>query len=188
MIKPLSIPKKIPSSNDQTPSAVLQSRAFSIGLRYREMDEGETSYCGLCCSDCIPSREEFFSLADSFDEMLKELQFEQYAELKSGVIEEFEEYPKFLSVLHHIRGLRCSRPCRLGGGYPLCGIRQCARDKSFSGCWQCKARQDCSLPDRLRTIHPHIDYHLDLIQQMGPAGWFLKRKEHYRWQVEDKFG
>jgi hypothetical protein len=150
------------------------------------MDEKFTSYCGLCCIDCIPSCAELFSLADSFDKMLKDLQFEHYAELKSGVMEEFRDYPTFLSVLHHIRGLRCSGPCRLGGGDPRCRIRQCAQDKGFSGCWQCNTRQDCERLDRLRTIHPHIDYHLDLIQQMGPAGWFLERKEHYRWQVKDK--
>lgn len=152
------------------------------------MDERLTSYCGLCCCDCIPSRAEFFSLVDSLDEMLKDLQFEHYAELKSEVHEEFSEYPAFLSVLQQIRGLRCSAPCRSGGGNPGCKVRQCVKDKGFSGCWECRVRTDCSLLDRLRTIHPHIDEHLDLIQQMGPAGWFLKRKEHYRWQVNDKKG
>jgi hypothetical protein len=157
-------------------------------MRYSKMDENFTSYCGLCCTDCIPSRVEFFSLVYSFDEMLKDIQFEHYAELKSEVTEEFRRYPEFLSVLHHIRGLRCSRLCRLGGGNPQCRIRQCAKEKGFSGCWQCTVRPDCSLIDRLRDIHPHIDEHLDLIRQMGTAGWFLKRKEHYRWQVKDKKG
>jgi hypothetical protein len=146
------------------------------------MDENLTSYCGLCSSDCIPSRSEFFMLADKLEEMLKELQFEHYAELKSEKNEEFRNYPAFLAVLHHIRELRCSRPCRCGGGYPQCTIRQCAQDKGFSGCWQCRERPGCSLLDRLRTVHPHFNYHLDLIQEMGPAAWFSKREEHYRWQ------
>jgi hypothetical protein len=47
------------------------------------MDESLTSYCGLCCADCIPSREEFFTLVSSLEEMLAELKFEHYAELKS---------------------------------------------------------------------------------------------------------
>jgi hypothetical protein len=150
------------------------------------MDENLTSYCGLCCGDCIPSRAELFSLTDSLDAMLEDMQFGHYAELKSDVTEEFRDYPKFLNVLHKIRGLRCSSPCRLGGGKPDCTIRQCAQEKGFSGCWQCSARRDCSLLDRLRTVHPYIDEHLDLIQRMGPAGWFEKRKEHYRWQVKGK--
>jgi hypothetical protein len=149
------------------------------------MDENLTSYCGLCCCDCIPSHAEFFSLVDSLDEMLEDLQFEQYAELKSDMNENFRNYPEFRSVLHQIRRLRCSGPCRLGGGKPGCTIRQCAQDKSLSGCWQCNERRGCSLLDRLRTIHPHLDEHLDLIRETGPAGWFLKRKEHYRWQVKD---
>lgn len=68
------------------------------------MDESLTSYCGLCCADCIPSREEFFALVNKLDEMLEELRFEHYAELKSEINEEFKEYPKFLSILHHMKG------------------------------------------------------------------------------------
>jgi Protein of unknown function (DUF3795) len=150
------------------------------------MDESLTSYCGLCCSDCIPSRADFFELVDNLDTMLNDLQFEHYAELKSEQNQKFREYPTFLSVLHEIQKLRCTGPCRNGGGYPQCTIRQCAKDKGFSGCWQCSARPDCALLDRLRTVHPHLDYHLDLIQEMGPAEWCAKRKAHYRWQVKGK--
>jgi hypothetical protein len=39
------------------------------------MDESLTSYCGLCCSDCIPSCEEFFTLVSRLEEMLGELKF-----------------------------------------------------------------------------------------------------------------
>lgn len=145
------------------------------------MDESLTSYCGLCCADCIPSHEEFFTLVSRLQEMLGELKFEHYAELKSGLNEEFKEYPKFLSILRQIKGLRCSSPCRLGGGYPGCEIRQCAQSKGFKGCWQCEARRGCPLLERLRLIHPNLDYHLDLIDELGPANWFEKRGKHYRW-------
>jgi hypothetical protein len=145
------------------------------------MDESLTSYCGLCCADCIPSREEFFSLVGRLEQMLEELKFGHYAELKSESNEEFKEYPKFLSILRHIKALRCTKPCRLGGGYPRCEIRQCAQSKSLKGCWQCEFRQSCTLLDRLRGIHPNLDYHLDLIEKMGPASWFEMRKKHYKW-------
>jgi len=145
------------------------------------MDESLTSFCGLCCIDCIPSREEFFALVNRLDEMLGELQFEHYAELKSEINEEFKEYPKFLSILHHIKGLRCASPCQLGGGNPQCKIRLCAQSKGLKGCWQCQARRGCSLLDRLRGIHPNLDNHLDLIEEMGPANWFEMRKKHYKW-------
>lgn len=152
------------------------------------MDESLTSYCGLCCSDCIPSREVFFTLVNRFGEMLEELQFEHYAKLKSEVVEEFKEYPKFLSILQHMKELRCSSPCQLGGGNLQCKIRLCAKGKDLKGCWQCQAHRECTLLDRLRSIHPNLDYHLDLIKEMGPANWFEKRREHYRWQVKAEQG
>lgn len=117
-------------------------------------------------------------------EMLDELRFGHYAELKSEINEEFKEYPKFLLILHHIKGLRCASPCQLGGGDPQCKIRLCAQSKRLKGCWQCQARSECTLLDRLRGVHPNLDYHLDLIEEMGPGNWFEKRKEHYRWQVK----
>jgi hypothetical protein len=148
------------------------------------MDEGLTSYCGLCCADCIPSHQEFFDLVNRLAEILEELRFRHYAELKSEINEEFKEYPKFLSILHHIKELRCANPCQLGGGNPQCKIRLCAQSKKLRGCWQCQARSECTLLDRLRSVHPNLDYHLDLIEEMGPGNWFKKRKEHYRWQVK----
>ena len=71
------------------------------------MDESLTSYCGLCCADCISSCEEFFTLVSRLNELFETLKFEHYAELKSGLNEEFKEYPKFLSILRQIKGLRC---------------------------------------------------------------------------------
>jgi hypothetical protein len=150
------------------------------------MIEGLTAYCGLCCIDCIPSREEFFKLVNDFDEVLGELKFEHYAELKSEVVEEFKEYPKFLSILCQIKSLHCSSPCQSRGGNPQCKIRQCAQSKDLKGCWQCKDRQECTLLDRLWGIHPNVDYYLDLIEEMKPVNWFKKRKEHYQWQVDAK--
>jgi hypothetical protein len=147
------------------------------------MDEKFTSYCGLCCADCIPSCEAFFALVKKLDEMLEAIQFEHYAELKSGKNVEFKEYPKFLSILHHIKGLRCVVPCQLGGGNPQCKIRLCAQNKNLKGCWECQTRRECALLVSLRDIHPNLDYHIDLIEEMGPANWFEKRKEHYRWQM-----
>lgn len=55
--------------------------------------------------------------------------------------------------------------------------------KTLEGCWQCQVRSECALLDLLRGVHPNLDYHLDLIEEMGPGNWFEKRREHYRWQV-----
>jgi hypothetical protein len=146
------------------------------------MDEKLTAYCGLCCADCIPSCEELFALVDRLDQMFGQLEFDQYAKLKSAQHKEFEDYPTFLSVLRQIKNLRCPVPCRQGGGRSSCEVRLCAQSKGLKGCWECKDRRECRLLDRLRRIHPNLDYHLDLIADMGPAQWFEKRREHYVWQ------
>ena len=94
------------------------------------MDETLTAHCGLCCADCIPSREELFALADRLDQMLEQLQFDKYAELKSAQnIKDFEDYPTFLSVLHQIKQLRCPAPCRQGGRKSKCEVRDCVQRK-----------------------------------------------------------
>ena len=54
-----------------------------------KMDEKLTSYCGLCCADCMPSCEELFAPVDRLDQMLEQLQFDLYAELKSAQHVEF---------------------------------------------------------------------------------------------------
>lgn len=147
------------------------------------MDENLTAYCGLCCADCIPSNAGFFSLIEKLEDMLEDLQFKKYAELKSETDGVFNDYPKFVSVLKSMKGLRCSGPCRLGGGKKECAVRDCALSKGLEGCWECVSRPGCNMLARLRTIHPNLDYHLDLIKELGAEKWFEKRKEHYRWQV-----
>jgi hypothetical protein len=54
-----------------------------------KMDEKLTAYCGLCCADCMPSCEELFALVERLDQMLEQLQFDLYAELKSAQHVEF---------------------------------------------------------------------------------------------------
>ncbi len=149
------------------------------------MDERLTSYCGLCCSDCIPSRASFFALADGLERELVALRFDEYAALKGEGDETFRDYPTFLSVLEAIRELRCPGPCREGGGKPGCAIRDCARERGHEGCWECETRPLCERLARLRAAHPHLDPHLDLIHELGPAGWFEQRQAHYRWQLRE---
>jgi len=148
------------------------------------MDKIFTAWCGLCCADCIPSNEAFFSLIRSLDDMLGKTQFEEYARLKSEKNPIFKEYLVFLKVLREIKSLQCTSPCRNGGGKSGCEVRNCAQNKGYDGCWECDGRRTCSLLDPLRRVHPNIDYHLELIKQYGPEEWFQKRRAHYRWQQD----
>lgn len=81
-----------------------------------DMEKKFTAYCGLCCLDCIPSNTEFFSLIERLERMLEELQFDEYAKLKSKKQSLFNEYPMFIKILREIKDLRFAFPCREGGG------------------------------------------------------------------------
>jgi len=146
------------------------------------MDKKFTAYCGLCCLDCIPSNGELFSLLHRLDGMLEKLQFNEYAKLKSKKQTIFNEYPTFVNILKEISNLRCTLPCREGGGKPNCEVRQCVLNHGYDGCWECESRRSCELLEPLRQIHPNLDLHLDLILELGPEKWFEKRGAHYKWQ------
>ncbi len=146
------------------------------------MNDKFTSYCGLCCLDCIPSNAEFFSSIRKLDEMLTQLQFNEYAKLKTPEHPKLSEYNAFLDVLKEIQSLQCAAPCRLGGGNPECKVRLCCQSKKYRGCWECDGRNACTLLDRLKQVHPNLLYHLDLIKHHGPDKWVQKRKAHYKWR------
>lgn len=136
------------------------------------MNERLTACCGLCCVDCIPSHSELFALVNDLDRVLEDLRFEEYAALKADGNTTFRDYASFRSVFRAIRDLRCPGPCRERGGIRLCAIRDCAQERGDEGCWQCGTRSGCRGLDRLRTVHPHLDAHLDLIAELGPSSWF----------------
>ncbi len=87
------------------------------------MDEDRllTTYCGLYCKDCIPSRKDLFTLAARLEEMLQELGFDKYAALKAEQTywcqanAVFNKYPEFIEVLKAISGLECNSLCTTGG-------------------------------------------------------------------------
>ena len=145
-------------------------------------DSGYTSYCGLYCRDCIPSDSGLFLAAEGLQEHMQERRFEEYARIKARANTLFEKYAEFSELLQAIINLKCSAPCRQGGGKAVCPIRDCAQSKGFPGCWECELRQECELLAPLRPIHPNIDYHLDLIIQAGMDNWIAGRKNHYSWE------
>jgi hypothetical protein len=116
--------------------------------------------------------------------MLQDLQFEEYAKLKSIKNPIFNDYPAFLRMMREIKSLRCSGPCREGGGNPDCKIKRCVQSKALEGCWQCGEHGDCGLLSRLKKVHPNLDCHLQMIRDYGPKDWLEKRKAHYGWQRE----
>jgi hypothetical protein len=149
-----------------------------------------TCYCGLYCLDCIPSKKDLYETAAKLKEMLEQLNFDKYAELKanqtywSKANEAFKHYPQFIEVLQAIRGLECAVYCREGGGYKegRCEVRNCAVNKQIAGCWECADYRSCKLLEPLLKFHPNLLHHLELIKTEGVENWAGKRKGHYYWQ------
>jgi hypothetical protein len=140
-----------------------------------------TSYCGLYCADCIPSRKDLFARVRELEGMLGELRFEKYAELKSSRHAAFRDYAGFLEVLRSIAKLECPAPCREGGGDPECAVRRCAVSGHRDGCWECGDYKTCEKPERLKGIHVNLERHLDLIRSEGVEAWAPGRGKHYSW-------
>jgi hypothetical protein len=153
-------------------------------------DNGQlTTYCGLYCKDCIPSKTELYRLAARLQELLEELNFNEYAKLKAGQTywseanSAFRHYAEFLDMLKAIRGLECTSPCREGGGWKggRCAIRNCAIEKGVPGCWDCGEYKACQHLEPLLKFHPNLAYHLELIRSEGIDKWAAKRRGHYPW-------
>ena len=148
-----------------------------------------TAYCGLYCGDCIPSKTKLYRLAARLEDLLKELKFDKYAELKAGhsywsdANSAFKDYPRFISVLQAIRGLECKSSCRKSGGWKgdRCMVRNCAMEKGLYGCWECEQYKTCRHMEPLLKFHPNLAHHLALIRKEGVDRWAAKRKEHYPW-------
>jgi len=148
-----------------------------------------TAYCGLYCKDCIPSKTALYRLAAQLEDLLAELNFDKYAELKAGHTywsednAAFKDYYRFISVLKAIRGLECKAPCREGGGWKggRCMVRNCAIEKGLHGCWECAEYKTCRYLAPLLKFHPNLAYHLELIKSAGIDKWASKRREHYPW-------
>jgi len=144
-------------------------------------DRRLTSYCGLYCADCIPSRKDLFARVRELEEMLAALRFERYAELKSARQPVFRDYAGFLDVLRGIAGLECPAPCREGGGDPECAVRRCVVSGNREGCWECEDYKTCQKLERLKGIHVNLERHLGLIRSEGVEGWASRRGTHYSW-------
>ncbi len=140
-----------------------------------------TSFCGLYCLDCIPSNKCFFEAVNKFEKSLAQINFENYAHLKSESIIAFRKYPEFKVVLREIKKLECKASCRENGGKVNCNIRNCAINKKYEGCWECNDFKNCNLLLPIKKVHPRLDYNLELIKKNGVENWVSKRGKHYEW-------
>lgn len=139
-----------------------------------------TAYCGLYCLDCIPSNVKLFKILDELENLLKDIKFSEYAKLKSKANETFNDYPKFLNVIHEMKKLECKALCTEGGCKEDCKIRECVKEKGYNGCWECNDFKHCKLLDYLKGVHS-IEHNLEMIRKYGINNWIDKRGKHYNW-------
>ena len=139
-----------------------------------------TAYCGLFCPDCIPSNKRLFEVLNELENLLIELKFDKYAELKSKSNETFQNYSEFLNVLEEMKKLKCKMLCAEGGCKEDCKIRECVRNNQYEGCLECSDFKNCELLEYLKKIHP-IEYNLEMIKKYGIDKWDDKRGKHYIW-------
>ena len=145
-----------------------------------------TAFCGLYCRDCIPSNTRLYELIHELDDLLIELKFENYAELKSKRSPAFEKYGNFIEVLKEIKKLKCDPYCYHGphselGCAPDCKIRRCVLLKKLDGCWECDYYKSCENLVYLKEFHPGLEHNLDVIKEHGIDNWIDKRGKHYWW-------
>ncbi len=139
-----------------------------------------TAYCGLFCPDCIPSNKRLFEVLNELEDLLIELKFDKYAELKSKSNETFQNYSEFLNVLEEMKKLKCKDLCTEGGCKEDCKIRECVKNNQYEGCWECNDFKNCELLEYLKKIHP-IEYNLEMIKKYGIDNWDDKKGKHYIW-------
>ena len=101
-------------------------------------------YCGLYCATCPGYTQVPANLAKELRAELKKGKFEDVADFlaKMPVFGAFKYYKQGYDLLGAIAKMRC-QGCKKGGGGPSCKIRICAKEKKFSGCWECGKFENC---------------------------------------------
>jgi hypothetical protein len=123
-------------------------------------------------------------LAGEILEEFKRTRFSEYASVKKLQFAEYEHYESMVSLLARIVQLRCETPCRLGGNgcVGACPIIECAKGKSFEGCWECSEYKTCERFDSLKPFCGDTPVrNLGKIKEFGIEAWAKHRGKFYPW-------
>ncbi len=93
-------------------------------------------YCGLYCGACSMKNGQIRNTASMLKQLLDTYKYSEWAPLVAEIFPATKHYPEFDGVLDWLTTWDCEA-CQEGGGPPQCAIRLCAREKGFSGCWEC---------------------------------------------------
>ena len=119
---------------------------------------------------------------------LEQVNFKQYASVKSPFGRELDHYKEFVDILKFISRNDCKEPCRKDGGCGgiPCKIMKCAEEKNYEGCWECADFKDCEKFDIVIPRCGDTPYkNLLKIKELGYKDWINERGPYYIWQRKE---
>ena len=145
-------------------------------------DTTEIAYCGMYCRDCWLRKSALSKKAARLLDTVKNQEFKQLANGLPQMIPMMQglaQYNHFIEFLESACFLTCENNCRSGGGIPDCQIRDCCRQKSKAGCWECDAYKACLKLAWLEPAHPGAAVNnIEIIRNSGIEG-FIKGEKHW---------
>jgi hypothetical protein len=138
-------------------------------MKGEEMDLHEVAYCGLYCGLCACRRR----IPEEATRLRETLRAEGYDQ---GFFDIPELAPKFPALWEGLN-LLADRPCagcRRGGGYGLCPIRACARERGVETCSACDdfPCERFSMLERYPTCLPDNRR----MQKVGLSAWIAEQE------------
>jgi len=134
-------------------------------------NEDLTTYCGLYCGACGIKNGRIRETATTLKQLLDMYAYPEWAPLVAEWFPETKHYPEFEAVLKWVSTQDCPG-CRGGGGNPDCAIRLCAKERGFSGCWECsEAETGCAKLQEIASGYPEMADNLRHIAQLGLESW-----------------
>lgn len=137
------------------------------------------AYCGLYCGTCPDYTQSIANLASELKDELDRCKIAKAAPAMAKIpkLKAFGYYEQFYELLETMKELRCSGPCKKGGGNPDCEIKLCARKNGFDGCWECGSFEGCA---KLKVLEQFDDpvyaENLRRVKEIGLEK-FMKEKE-----------
>ena len=133
----------------------------------------EIAYCGLFCGDCIIRNGKIGILSAK---LLKLTETDSFQKLVVGLpevmprFEPLKDYQPLKRVLAAMTELDCNNYCKKGGGSAACRIRQCCKENSIEGCWDCDDFVNCETLAWLDPVHAGANVkNIERIRKIGTA-------------------
>lgn len=120
--------------------------------------------CGNYCGDCLLFHGEVADLARVLLRRLKQMERDHSTHHSPRLPQDirYQQYcHRLYEALYDIDMLRCTRPCREGGGSECCAVRECCNGRGLEGCWECADLTQCPMlrdfcsedfKDKMRTL------------------------------------